>query len=615
MYTISAISTWLTSPQLRTLEFITDVSQAPGNVRTAKACATGATVVHTIPPMFSLPLEKIHQHLKSITTESMARNFRPDDDALPGLLKLPNELLFDIVSCLSIPDLRHLSRVSRRLYFFAREYLARYRYKSGLVNLPNEIILEVVQLLNTQKDRSRFARSSQRFYPLVMNYVVRHNIRYGESSFLNYASKRNLKGMAQRILHLGGNVHSRKGSPLLIAGEGATPLATAACYGHERMVRLFLKIGARQRIDGCRAPLAVAIAKGHENVALILSQDLESNDTLRRGGNTILQYACEAKFASLVRFLLPRNSSCTDEQSVRNRSIALYSLLDKTACKGEFVKRELLEDVYQIVLMLLRHNADPDLCVKQTRRNSETARHIAPRHPDPRVRNLLSIARATPLKKPEEHRLQIGPSLMDPLAASAFEEPDLSLGLSQLATLWDFLQTSDPDISTSTNEHGLTYSVPDGNAEYHTLGNSDIQRLLGTDIIRSMATSIPLLEPPPLSSYPQLSNSKMISRHADQDFWARMPLNAIRSDVSFGQPAQKAKQVVRPIIKEAFPQLGRSAPTVDETGKAFWARFSQNEHLCAPNENNQMGSCDEANERQRSGHKKSKKKQWIPLLI
>lgn len=549
----------------------------------------------------------------------MASNLLLRGHVLPGLLKLPNELLFEIVSYLSIPGLRQLSRVNRKLYFFAREYLVRYRYKSGLINLPNEIILEVVQLLGTQKDRSRFARTSQRFYPLVMNYVVRHNIRHGGSGLLNYASKRNLKGMARRILHLGGNVDSQKGFHLVIAGHGATPLATAAYHGHERMVRLFLKAGARELIDGYRAPLAIAIAKGHENVALILSQELEANDTLRRGESTVLQYACEAKFAKLVRYLLERNPEVRpDETSVRDRSKVLCSLLYDTACNGEFRKRELLEDVYQIITMLLRHRADPDMCIKQVRKNSETARDIASRHPDPRVRNLLLTARITPQKGPTESSLQIRRSILNSREAFAIDElqsSELPHEHSHQATMWDFLEGQDPDSSTSINRDVPAWSVPENNAEDHTLGSSDIRALIRTNMERLASGSETLMDPPPSSSYPQLGTSKVIMRHPDQDFWARLPFKAIRSDLSFRKPAQKVKQVVRPIITETFPQLGRTAPTMDETGKAFWTRFSQNENPRSSNETKQTVPCDVGKERQRPGSKSSKKKQWVPLLI
>ncbi|KAF2187346.1 hypothetical protein K469DRAFT_570256, partial [Zopfia rhizophila CBS 207.26] len=295
----------------------------------------------------------------------MARKAHRKDPSPTGLLKLPNEILLEIVSLLCTPDLRRLSRVNCKLHFFIRDYLVRYRYNVGLVALPNELILEIVQRLGRQKDRSRLARASQRFYPLIMDYIFRHNVRYGGSSLLNYAAKRNLKGMARMILHLGGDVNTQCGFPLGVMDKRPTPLATAAFHGHERMVRMLLETGASHFVDGMRIPLAVAIFKRHENVALILSQELDSGDVpLKKTKGTVLQMACGAKLVNLVRYYLERESRCggrVNIHSLHDRSTALYQILQKDASKEDFLKRELHEDVYQIVLMLLQHGANPDI--------------------------------------------------------------------------------------------------------------------------------------------------------------------------------------------------------------------------------------------------------------
>jgi hypothetical protein len=482
---------------------------------------------------------------------------------LPGLLELPNELLFDIASCLSFPDLRRLSRVSRRLQFIVGEYLPRYRYKSRLLTLPNNILLRVARLLDTRKDQSRFARTSQRFYPLVMGHIVRHNIQYEGSSLMNYASERNVKGMAQGILYLGGNVESLQGSSIIVYG-GATPLTTAAYYGHERMVRFLINVGASQLLDGYRGPLAVAIARGRENVALILSQELEGNDTLRRGGPTVLQRACEALLVNLVHSLLERETKSPHEQSIRNRSIALYHLLDMNACRNEFARRELLEYVYQIAMMLLRHGADPDMCVKQTHRGSETARHAGLRHPESRMRNLLSRATVMPQTGPEEYISRIGPSVMIPWATSTSDElqsRELFLGKHPHGTPSGFLGGTYPSVRTSFGEKRSNSSMPNGYAEDYTLNSSDMHAFTR----------------------------------------ARRPA--------------ELDHMGRPTMEENFPRLGTTTRAVDETGRDIWTRFSQHENLRASSETNQVVLCDEGKERQGPGNKNSKKKQWVPLLI
>ncbi len=150
-------------------------------------------------------------HLNFSTTLNMARKPQVKKCVPKGLLSLPNKILHDIVSHLSTLNLRRLSRVNKRLHFFVESYLVQYRYNSGLVALPNEIILEIVQQLDRQKDRSSLARASLRFYPLIMDYIYRHNVQYGGSGLLNYAAKRNLSGMTREILRLGGDVNTQHG--------------------------------------------------------------------------------------------------------------------------------------------------------------------------------------------------------------------------------------------------------------------------------------------------------------------------------------------------------------------------------------------------------------------
>jgi hypothetical protein len=524
-------------------------------------------------------------------TADMASSSPPRDASL-GLLKLPHEILSVIASSLSIPDTRHFGRVNRRLYFFAREYLVRHRYTSGLHTLPNEILLQVVQLLETQQDRSRLARTSQTFYPVVMNFVVRYNIRYKESSFLNYTAKQNLEGMAQSILHLGGNVETRKGTVLRLNGEKATPLATAARHGHERMVRLFLKVGARQLIDGMPYPLGVAMFLRHENVALILSKELGANDTLFTGGDTLLRCSCEAKLPKLVRFLLERAPKRPNEQSVHDRSMALYILLNQTEYKRMFLKSDVTEHDYDIVTILLRHGADPDFRVKRYRSQAETLRQVASRHPDLQMRKLLASARAMPYTRAKEPNLHSGALLLNPQA-----------------TLWDFLKKSDLDTVIS-NDQGRPRPVSNDNSKDRILGSSDGRAGLGNDLMHLTAKSpTDMAAPLRPSSFPNSGSSKAMSRPADQEFRGRTLLHAVRSD---RKPVQEVKPAERPALTETFPQLGRTVPSGEETGKVCWTRFSQNEKLRASNETKE---CDGGKETQLPGSKKSKKKQWVPLRI
>lgn len=82
--------------------------------------------------------------------------------ATPRLLQFPDEILLEILLEIApspaIKELRCLGRVNRRLRSFANDYLARYRYNTGIFRLPNELLLMITRDLDSQRQRSRFAR-------------------------------------------------------------------------------------------------------------------------------------------------------------------------------------------------------------------------------------------------------------------------------------------------------------------------------------------------------------------------------------------------------------------------------------------------------------------------
>ncbi|KAF2729430.1 hypothetical protein EJ04DRAFT_399336, partial [Polyplosphaeria fusca] len=303
----------------------------------------------------------------------MARKACRKDPSLTGLHKLPNEILFEIAFLLRIPDLRRLGEVNRRLHYFIEDYLMRYLYNARIFSLPNEVILSIVQHLRYPKDWSSLARASRRFYPLVMDYIFRKNVQYAGSSLLNYSAKRDLNRVARMILHFRGDVNTQWGysGSIPYMDKQQTPLANAAANGSGRMVKMLLENGASQFIDGIRVPLLRAILKRHENVALILSQEVDSSEVLleitRSTRSTALQMACTAGLVNLVQYYLEhgsRGGECPNVHILHDRSIALCRTIQKDATKDDFVKRELHEDVYQIVLMLLKHGANPDTRVE-----------------------------------------------------------------------------------------------------------------------------------------------------------------------------------------------------------------------------------------------------------
>ncbi|KAH7095862.1 hypothetical protein FB567DRAFT_575544 [Paraphoma chrysanthemicola] len=364
---------------------------------------------------------------------------------VPGLLRLPNELLLVIATDLTNLDLRRLGRTCRKVHSFARNYLARYRYDTGLLALPKKIVVNIAQYLDIhqdylQHDRSHFARVSQKLYPLVTQAIARRNIQEQESWLLNYAPNNNLKSMANTMLRLGGNVETRRGCS--IAPYRCTPLHLAALCGHKRMVKLFLAAGAKEIIDGERVPLELAMRQSHESVSLLLCRGLRLDDRFSPQ-MTILKAACFHKMTALVRFFLQDPSSQGSESGGKAEnyicSTSLHTLLARDASEDDFVKRKVHEDVYQIATMLLQHNANPDELLETTSGRLSTARELASRHPDPRIRLMLpskSIALTSNIG-PLSHPSQVAP---EPSFENNWNRPRFQpKKKTRSATLWDFI--------------------------------------------------------------------------------------------------------------------------------------------------------------------------------
>jgi hypothetical protein len=483
-----------------------------------------------------------HLHTTRYNHSTMTSKAQCDSSLLPGILKLPNELLFDIASHLSTPDLRRLSGVDPRLNYSIENYLTRYRYNVGLVALPDEILLKIVQHLGRQRYRSRFARASLRFYPLTMEYMIHHDVTSRGSALLNYAAWKGLEEMARTILHLGGDANARCGvrvRPSFVKNI-PTPLVSATIQGHENIVRLLLKSGASHFVDGSRVPLTAAILMGHENVALLLSEGLGPNElALKNNDRTVLQVACEAKLFKLVRYYLERGSRCEGPENTRsspNYSIALYYILDIDASKGSFLKKELHEDAYQIVLMLLQHGANPDRRIKDPRSKFVTARDIASRHSDPRIRNLLSNTMMPVIESRESPLLIERPwmSKDDDLTPDSSQARVLPSEIRRFASLWSFFENSSTEIPTITDENGTGVE-----------GLSDEKQMqgdVGFDNFDSngfnfdrfhlavwkksklgwLSSKTAPLKPSPWSSYRQLDIVHAGGQQAAKNFWSRI---------------------------------------------------------------------------------------------
>ncbi|KAH4075493.1 hypothetical protein HBH92_042070 [Parastagonospora nodorum] len=318
-----------------------------------------------------------------------------EDRLLPGLLRLPNELLIKTVFSLSNLDLRRLARVNKKLSFFVGSYLTRFRYNAGILKLPDELLLEVAQHLSTQTDRSHFAQASLRLYPIVMNYVAHYDLRYNASSLLMFAARWNLMDMARKILNLRGDINTHSVSHHYFKGLRARPLSNAAYFGHKQVVCLLLESGAVELIDTIRLALELAITNGHEQIAIQFSQALPADAMIFKGEDSLFQLACEAKMINLVRFLLERGyQRRTAAETTRGYSTHLHRLIAKDSVGSGYIERGQHDEVYQIATMLLQHKADPDARREAYRGVFVSTRRLACRHPGLRVRDMLSRTEA-----------------------------------------------------------------------------------------------------------------------------------------------------------------------------------------------------------------------------
>jgi ankyrin repeat protein len=253
-----------------------------------------------------------------------------------GLFELPNELLREIAALLGPPGVRRLSQINHRLLDFAFDYSR--PYASRLAALPDDIVLGVIAYLR-DNDRGRIARTSWRFYPLVMDAVIHEEVRTHRGKLMGFAMMKSRKGLARRLLQAGADVdillifeykirsyyfedaysgfyslrgyhttslsyavwHSNVDMAKLLLKFGAqvhalclyvldpktglighycTPLLLAVHHGHEYLVELLLQAGASPIAHGKLETIFLAIKNRSENIVLQLLRALKSANEL-----------------------------------------------------------------------------------------------------------------------------------------------------------------------------------------------------------------------------------------------------------------------------------------------------------------------------------------------
>jgi hypothetical protein len=538
-----------------------------------------------------------------------------------GLLNLPNELLREVVAPLSPVDLRHLRRVNHRVRDFVLDY-NRPQF-IGLADLPDQLVLKVAQHLD-DRTQSRLARTTFRFYPLIMDVLLSHEVRTQSVKLLESALNTRSKGLTRRLLLKGADVeartycHARCGwrttTPLSFATvfgdvqmvelllqfgadvhklhmyatygayldgirEGTSPLALAAHLGYARIVDLLLGAGRNPVSDGKVQVLSVAIMRRHETVVKRILQALElveelsvsivrellqmaSGAEFRSLATSVIiqheqvilrnlsplvftntpeapedvlsdfiKYAAVGKLTSTVRHLLQIKEQLQIKQT-RCLDTTLYSVISTDTCKETVLRRELHQEVYQIVDMLLAQGVDPDAIVLD-----ESARNIASSHPDPRVRNRL-MRGVRPNRPTKESSLRIGHSCITSSQVSSrrsSRKPDLPS-----ASLWDYVGPC-----------GRKNSGEDHGSDEGSVPKNDVIDTRGTTLSAPTKRATMLKEPAkprsnaPLSSiaYPPLATPKLGSLPPTPSVWAKASFK-IRSVPTVKEQSCMEKSIV-----------------------------------------------------------------------
>jgi ankyrin repeat protein len=535
---------------------------------------------------------------------------------------LPNENLINIASFLSIPELRVLSKVNKRLSCFVQDYLNRYRYNTTIWTIPNEILVEVVQWLGSQRDRSRLARSCRKFYPIITDYIFRHNVRHNRSSLLNFAAERNLKVMTRRILRVGGDLETRLLFPWTAGDKRLTPLTTAALHGHLELVRILLEAGASHFIDGSRIPLIVAILSKHEPVALLLSQQLHASVApLRKSPDTVLQMASEAKLPRLVKHYLNDKGSQSprqlDNKHVHNLSNALVRILLVDFSYEDLLKRKIDNNAYRIVLTLLQQGASPDIRIQIESSPVVTARVIASGHPDPRIRNLLSVNMSATTSV--NIRPLVGRLWMSSQGDKAFTSfaSQSHVRLSAESPSADMLRTIRRlQLRGSASAEANDLMRGSTRCKEIPLNAADIDEMVRRELRKSKRSLG--LHPPELTTeclFPQLACPSIEAQSAAKEFWARIRITnprPIPHTASTRAVLRTTKQSENSSYMEPFPQLVQVKPSSNDIAKDIWASFSERK---VAQHTDEAGADEEADLTTRQLHKSTKQKKWTPLVF
>jgi hypothetical protein len=437
--------------------------------------------------------------------------------------------------------------------------------------------------------------------------------------------KKDLKSLTRKLAYRGGDVNTTAGkshsSAVLLR-----PLSVAAYYGYEGMVKLLLELGAHPSGQGNDIPLAFAISKRHERVALIPLQSLDSiNGDPEMTGGRLLRMACAAKMVTLVSHLLARRS----ELHTREVDTALYHVLLGDISKENILKRAFHQEVYQIILMLLQNGASPDVRPRgKVVPTLTTARLLSSRHPDPRVRALLldtmnsshlrglnssgsRVGRLWAVSSEDAAPENSGPS--DSYANQAF-----------FARLGDFLEKpkdEKPLLIEDQNVKNGQSAYDEGMRDMHYVSTFfDLETFFENPRQPKASEGSVTAESFPVEAFPQLGTPVETAQQAVRGIWAS-PNPSVHSSYSPAIRAPNARSTIVTSRKshsstEQFPQLAIPSQKSNDIERYVWADILK----CQSTRKIGAVGCtlagkDEREANESSTKSKKKKSKWMPLSI
>ncbi|RYN68589.1 hypothetical protein AA0118_g1078 [Alternaria tenuissima] len=477
-----------------------------------------------------------------------------------GLFKLPNELLLELAALLGPAYLRRLSQVNHRLLDFALDYSR--THVSRLAALPDDIVLRIVAYLGNFAHLGNFAypgylgdpgnggniylsqlaQASHRFYPLVMDAILREELRTLVSTPLLHAAYHGHEGLVQLLLQAGA-------SP--VVQDSLQILSVTITERHEHIVlRLLQALDSvnepsdsvtkelfRVASEGDFRSLPSELVRKYEHVILRRLPSVTSTEWHQEGYiAAIMELAVAAKLVKVVDYLAQLKTQLQMEQTGYLDS-ALYNIISYDTCRGEIRKRELHQEVYQIVETLLAQGANPDASGQ-----GESARDMASTHPDPRVKNrLLQAAQKQP---PKDLASQVGRSWVDPSQASPPHVPRRSKRsrLPPPVNLWEFVKPHNWQGQSDDQESDVS-AVSKSNEDDTSGGQvTSVSTSISISAVNASGDHTKLQSPPTSFNMPSILPPKSV--------WAE-----IRSTTTPASAQARASQ------DHAFPALSRPHKT------------------------------------------------------